>query len=373
MMMLFAYYCAAIASAAPACVPNPMARCPRIFRPVCKEGLHYANGCLAEAACVFDATAEECGEMEESSMHGVPVSDEAAFITVGTANTLPARVSSGPEITVQRPGFGAATTLPARVSSGPEITVQRPGFGAATTLPARVSSGPEITVQRPGFGAATTLPARVGGPPDAAEAEAVNCCGGGGACGYEHCPALGAGTEGCVHRWEMPDGMDFELDCAVALTESAARTGGVDPKAGMIEHLHAKCEDCVGEGFAWQADACQKVATPWHGGQWQYCGLQDVACITTARGCEYYYKVDGMYGEEHGLDLEAEAAASAGGPRTRLPAVALACAALALAAFGGALVQRTRARRRYTEFMAEMTGDVRFVPHVAMLQEPPLV
>ena len=228
-------------------------------------------------------------------------------------------------------------------------------------------------MQRPGFGAATTLPARVGGPPDAAEAEAVNCCGGGGACGYEHCPALGAGTEGCVHRWEMPDGMDFELDCAVALTESAARTGGVDPKAGMIEHLHAKCEDCVGEGFAWQADACQKVATPWHGGQWQYCGLQDVACITTARGCEYYYKVDGMYGEEHGLDLEAEAAASAGGPRTRLPAVALACAALALAAFGGALVQRTRARRRYTEFMAEMTGDVRFVPHVAMLQEPPLV
>jgi len=327
MMMLFAYYCAAIASAAPACVPNPVARCPRIFRPVCKEGLHYANGCLAEAACVFDATAEECGEMEESSMHGVPVSDEAAFITVGAANTLPARVSSGPEITVQRPGFGAATTLPARV----------------------------------------------GGPPDAAEAEAVNCCGGGGACGYEHCPALGAGTEGCVHRWEMPDGMDFELDCAVALTESAARTGGVDPKAGMIEHLHAKCEDCVGEGFAWQADACQKVATPWHGGQWQYCGLQDIACITTARGCEYYYKVDGMYGEEHGLDLEAEAAASAGGPRTRLPAVALACAALALAAFGGALVQRTRARRRYTEFMAEMTGDVRFVPHVAMLQEPPLV
>ena len=326
MMMLFAYYCAAIASAAPACVPNPVARCPRIFRPVCKEGLHYANGCLAEAACVFDATAEECGEMEESSMHGVPVSDEAA-ITVGAANTLPARVSSGPEITVQRPGFGAATTLPARV----------------------------------------------GGPPDAAEAEAVNCCGGGGACGYEHCPALGAGTEGCVHRWEMPDGMDFELDCAVALTESAARTGGVDPKAGMIEHLHAKCEDCVGEGFAWQADACQKVAPPWHGGQWQYCGLQDIACITTARGCEYYYKVDGMYGEEHGLDLEAEAAASAGGPRTRLPAVALACAALALAAFGGALVQRTRARRRYTEFMAEMTGDVRFVPHVAMLQEPPLV
>jgi len=327
MMMLFANYCAATASAAPACVPNPVARCPRIFRPVCKEGLHYANGCLAEAACVFDATAEECGEMEESSMHGVPVSDEAAFITVGAANTLPARVSSGPEIIVQRPGFGAATTLPARV----------------------------------------------GGPPDAAEAEAVNCCGGGGACGYEHCPALGAGTEGCVHRWEMPDGMDFELDCAVALTESAARTGGVDPKAGMIEHLHAKCEDCVGEGFAWQADACQKVATPWHGGQWQYCGLQDVACITTARGCEYYYKVDGMYGEEHGLDLEAEAAASAGGPRTRLPAVALACAALALAAFGGALVQRTRARRRYTEFMAEMTGDVRFVPHVAMLQEPPLV
>eukprot|EP01043_Picozoa_sp_COSAG02_P093780 COSAG02_NODE_30278_length_554_cov_0.903297_1_plen_65_part_10 len=28
-----------------------------------------------------------------------------------------------------------------------------------------------------------------------------NCCGGGGACGYEHCPALGEGQDGCVHPW----------------------------------------------------------------------------------------------------------------------------------------------------------------------------
>ena len=43
--------------------------------------------------------------------------------------------------------------------------------------------------------------------------EAVNCCGGGAACGFQHCPALGAGQDGCVQPWAMPDGMDFEIDC----------------------------------------------------------------------------------------------------------------------------------------------------------------
>lgn len=35
----------------PACVPNPNAPCPRIYRPVCADGTTYANSCLAEADC----------------------------------------------------------------------------------------------------------------------------------------------------------------------------------------------------------------------------------------------------------------------------------------------------------------------------------
>lgn len=45
---------------------------------------------------------------------------------------------------------------------------------------------------------------------------AVNCCGGGAACGYVHCPAVGSGKEGCVRPWAMPDGYDFDADCTAA-------------------------------------------------------------------------------------------------------------------------------------------------------------
>ena len=50
--------------------------------------------------------------------------------------------------------------------------------------------------------------------------ELVNCCGGGGGCGYQHCPALGAGQDGCVQPWNMPNGMNFDTDCA-AVAEPA--------------------------------------------------------------------------------------------------------------------------------------------------------
>ena len=48
-----------------------------------------------------------------------------------------------------------------------------------------------------------------------------NCCSGGSACGYTHCPALGAGQEGCVQPWAMPDGMTADT-CKVAAPVSSA-------------------------------------------------------------------------------------------------------------------------------------------------------
>lgn len=52
-----------------------------------------------------------------------------------------------------------------------------------------------------------------------------NCCGGGGACGYEHCPALGEGQDGCVQPWAMPNGMDFDTDCALSGAVAVGSSG----------------------------------------------------------------------------------------------------------------------------------------------------
>jgi len=67
-----------------------------------------------------------------------------------------------------------------------------------------------------------------------ADADAVNCCGGGGACGYVHCPALGAGTEGCVRPWMMPNGMSMD-DCAVEKTASTTVATTAMVRAPMCE------------------------------------------------------------------------------------------------------------------------------------------
>jgi len=58
-------------------------------------------------------------------------------------------------------------------------------------------------------------PTNVAGGSDGTEE--VNCCGGGAACGFVHCPALGAGQDGCIQPWAMPNGMDFDTDCAAVV------------------------------------------------------------------------------------------------------------------------------------------------------------
>ena len=53
------------------------------------------------------------------------------------------------------------------------------------------------------------------GAGSSAGSEAFNCCGGGTGCGFTHCPALGAGQDGCVRPWALPAGMTLD-QCAVA-------------------------------------------------------------------------------------------------------------------------------------------------------------
>ena len=69
-----------------------------------------------------------------------------------------------------------------------------------------------------------------------------NCCGGAQGCGYEYCPALGAGQDGCVRRWDMPNGMDFNTDCDLPGDKSDWCTGG-----GVTEGMDAGSVDkCYG-------------------------------------------------------------------------------------------------------------------------------
>ena len=79
-----------------------------------------------------------------------------------------------------------------------------------------------------------------GGPAQTAPTP-YNCCGGGVGCGWDHCPALGAGQDGCVRRFDMPNGMDFDTDCGVpgAGDRSNWCRGGVFE--GVDKDTVAKC------------------------------------------------------------------------------------------------------------------------------------
>ena len=70
-------------------------------------------------------------------------------------------------------------------------------------------------------------------------ANSYNCCSGGVGCGFEHCPALGDGQAGCVRRWDMPNGMNFDTDCGVPGDRSDWCKGGVTE--GMDPDSVEKC------------------------------------------------------------------------------------------------------------------------------------
>jgi hypothetical protein len=76
--------------------------------------------------------------------------------------------------------------------------------------------------------------------------ELVNCCGGGAACGFVHCPALGAGQDGCVQPWALPNGMDFDTDCNAdaAVPEPAVEAPLWCPDSPMLQ-CRMMCPEAV--------------------------------------------------------------------------------------------------------------------------------
>lgn len=119
--------------------------------------------------------------------------------------------------------------------------------------------------QKPG---AAPVRGGLGGQADgSAQAGVFNCCGGGGACGYEHCPALGQGQDGCVQPWNMPSGMDFDTDCAAPAVDAADSSGAcaaalASTKAAIGSYV-PQCDErgdyepvqCHGStGYCWCSD-----------------------------------------------------------------------------------------------------------------------
>ena len=63
--------------------------------------------------------------------------------------------------------------------------------------------------------------------------DGFNCCGGGAACGFVHCPALGAGQAGCVQPWAMPNGLTLETCASSHQAIFDAAAAAVDPGFGV--------------------------------------------------------------------------------------------------------------------------------------------
>ena len=81
-------------------------------------------------------------------------------------------------------------------------------------MPLALAAGAEAQFGLPG-----------GGNDGSSTDSGVNCCGGGSACGYVHCAALGQGTDGCIRSWELPTGMTMD-DCNAQI---AVDTGFIMP------------------------------------------------------------------------------------------------------------------------------------------------
>jgi hypothetical protein len=76
--------------------------------------------------------------------------------------------------------------------------------------------------------------------------ELVNCCGGGSSCGFQHCPALGAGQDGCVQPWAMPNGMNFDTDCATDAADVSC-VQGTDCGGQVWNDCGTSCPALCGE------------------------------------------------------------------------------------------------------------------------------
>ena len=114
-----------------------------------------------------------------------------------------------------------------------EFTCQAPADATETAVPGPILDG--------GFDTGVLAT----GQSDPTAPAGYNCCCGGAACGFEHCPALGAGQAGCVRRWSMPNGMDFDADCAtIAVVASEKATPVAVPAAPTAFCVDSRPQMC---------------------------------------------------------------------------------------------------------------------------------
>ena len=79
-----------------------------------------------------------------------------------------------------------------------------------------------------------------GKPGGSSGSEKVNCCGGGAACGYVHCPAIAADKRGCVRPWMMPKKSNGEKmtldDCKTTSSDGGEDNDGSNNDGASNSH-----------------------------------------------------------------------------------------------------------------------------------------
>jgi len=76
--------------------------------------------------------------------------------------------------------------------------------------------------------------------------EEVNCCGGGSACGYVHCPAIAPDKKGCVRPWMLPkksDGTKMTMDDCKVGAKKAASSACMDNESAADKLCKGSCSD----------------------------------------------------------------------------------------------------------------------------------
>ena len=115
-------------------------------------------------------------------------------------------------------------------------------------------------------------------------------------CSKEYRPVCAAGKTYANRCYAEADCQADAKDCTAAELEAAAKLKPTPattlPAAMSGSGPVAECRACIGDGYAWQADACQSRPVS-DSDQYKYCAVQDIECVTTLTGCEYLYNVEG--------------------------------------------------------------------------------
>jgi len=125
--------------------------------------------------------------------------------------------------------------------------------------------------------------------PGGSTSASFNCCGGGTACGFTHCAALGAGQEGCVRPWAMPAGMTAEqCDAGVTAAPAPAPSGHNCPSNKVWNDCASSCSQTCGASMPMMCNMMcnQECACPSNLPVWDASAMMGMGqCVASNSAC----------------------------------------------------------------------------------------